>query len=64
MTFLRNAARGESEAGVLGTAKKKASVIKLAPMRNGFVILNGIIVFIGLPFCLKFGWQKTIGRLT
>jgi hypothetical protein len=59
---LRSTARGESEAGALGTAKKKASV-KLAPMRNGFVILNGIIVFISLPFCLKFGWQKIIGCL-
>jgi hypothetical protein len=59
---LINAAWGDSEAGALGTAKKKASVNKLAPMRNGFVILNGIIVFISLPFCLKFGWQKEIGR--
>src|ERR1041384_2921116 len=32
--FLRYAAWGESEAGAPGAAKKKASVIKLAPVRN------------------------------
>jgi hypothetical protein len=44
--FLRNAAWGESEAAALGTAERKASVIKLAAMRNGLVILNGNVVFI------------------
>jgi hypothetical protein len=44
--FFRNAARGESEAGAVGTAKKKASVIKLAPVRKKLVVLIGIGVFI------------------
>ena len=45
--FFRNVAWGESAAGALGTLKKKASVIKLAPMRNGLVILNGVVFIIG-----------------
>jgi len=43
---LRNAARGESEAGVLGAAKKKASVTKLTPVRKRLVVLIGIVIFI------------------
>jgi hypothetical protein len=73
---LRNVARGESEPGALGTAKKKASNIKLTLVRNRLVslnVLNGICVFIvylsyvfmvypWLPFAFKFGSEKTIGR--
>src|SRR5205823_7144571 len=60
--FLRNVARGESEAGALGTAKKKASVSKLAVVRNRLVILNGIFVFIIYLSGFKYGSEKAIGR--
>ena len=63
--FLRNAARGESEAGALGTAKKKASEIKLTLVRNRLVVLNvlnGICVFIIYLSTFKFGSEKAIGR--
>jgi hypothetical protein len=74
MRFLRNVARGESEAGVLGTAKKKASEIKLTLVRNRLAVLNvlnGICVFMVsfLVFrwfylsAFKFGSEKAIGRL-
>jgi hypothetical protein len=51
--FLRNVTRGESEAGAVGTGKKKASVIKLAPVRKKLVVLNGISVFIVYLFSLS-----------
>jgi hypothetical protein len=60
--FFRNAAWGESAAGALGTLKKKASVVKLTPMRNGLVILNGVVFIIGYLSALKFGSEKEIGR--
>src|SRR6476469_1428747 len=51
--FLRYVARGESEAGAVGTAKKKASVTKLTPVRKKLVVLNGISVFIVYLFSLS-----------
>ena len=50
--FLRYVTRGESEAGALGTAKKKASEIKLTLVRNRLVVLNGICVFMVSLSCV------------